>query len=256
MKRVLAALLALSMGDHCLAQSDGGVVTGKNRVQAYVGVMEIDDETGELQNENGESAAGGPAAGDPAAGGPVDIDFASLLAMGMEVETPWRSKNRGIELGVNAGGGFSWKGDDTEFAGRVDDGGGTVAFKIDNEMLIVEGHIGGYLRAHMGESADFYLAAGPAIIYAEHDVDDDGMDNGEAPDPLLTDSGTVILGDDSSSDIILGFYARAGIEFDLGAGKQWGLGVRYLGGELDFNDTVGEFDLKGVQVLLTYSAWF
>jgi hypothetical protein len=239
--RVLAALLALSMGNHSLAQSDGGVVTGQDRVQAYVGVMEIDDETGELQNDTGE---------------PVDIDFANLLALGMEVESPWRSKDKGIELGVNAGGGFSWKGDDTEFAGRVDEGGGTAVFKIDNEMLIVEGHIGGYLRAHMGETADFYLAAGPAIIYAEHDVDDDEVDDDPTPDPLITGNGTIILGDDSSSDIILGFYARAGIEFDLGAGKQWGLGVRYLGGELDFNDTVGEFDLKGVQVLLTYSAWF
>lgn len=241
MKRCLGALLALMVTQAAQAQSDGALLTGEDRVQAFIGVMEIDDQTGELQNETGE---------------PVEIDFANLFAIGIEVETPLRSRDSGLELGINAGGGISWKGSDTEFAGRVDDGGGTVAFRIDNEMLILEGHIGGYLRAHLGKSADFYLGAGPAIIFAEHDVDDDETDEEATPDSLQTGNATIILGDDSASDIIVGYYARAGIEFDLGAGKQWGLGVRYLGGELDFNDTVGEFDLEGVQILLTYSAWF
>jgi hypothetical protein len=243
MNRYLSALLVLSITQTAHAQSDGAIVSGKDRVQAYIGVMEIDDQTGELQNEMG----------DPATGEPVDIDFANLIAIGIEAETPLRSRDSGLELGVNAGVGISWRGSDTEFAGKVDEGGGTVAFRIDNEMLILEGHIGGYLRAHLGKSADFYLGAGPAIIFAEHDVDDDDTDAENLPE---TGGSTIVLGDDSSSDIILGYYARAGIEFDLGAGKQWGLGVRYLGGELDFNDTVGEFDLEGVQVLLTYSAWF
>jgi hypothetical protein len=245
-KRNLIALLAITALHNAQAQSEGAVVTGKDRVQAFIGVMEIDDQTGELQNDSGASAAGEP----------VEIDFANLFAIGIEAETPLRSKDRGLELGINAGGGISWKGSDTEFAGRVDEGGGTVAFRIDNEMLILEAHIGGYLRAHLGKKADLYFGAGPAIIFAEHDVDDDETDEGETPEPVQTGNGTVILGDDSASDIIIGYYARAGIEFDTGRGGQWGVGVRYLGGELDFNDTVGEFDLEGVQILLTYSAWF
>ena len=237
---VVAALLLLALPT-VQAQSNGSVVTADDRVQAFIGVMEIDDETGELQNENGE---------------PVEIDFANLFAIGIEAETPLHSKDTGLEFGINAGGGINWKGSDTEFAGRVDEGGGTVAFRIDNEMLILEGHIGGYVRAHLGKTADIYFGAGPALIFAQHDVDDDETDEEEDSPDLQTDNGTVILGDDSSSDIIIGYYARAGIEFDLGGGAQWGVGVRYLGGELDFNDTVGEFDLSGVQVLLTYSAWF
>jgi hypothetical protein len=237
-KKCLLALLALLTAPIVQAQSDGSVVSGKDRVQAYIGVMELEDQTGELQSEAGE---------------PVDMDFANLFAIGIEVETPLRGSGSGLELGVNAGGGISWKGSDTEFAGKVDDGGGTVAFRIDNEMLILEGHIGGYLRAHLGKSADFYLGAGPAIIFAEHDVDDDDIEDAETSQ---TGTATIILGDDSASDVIIGYYARAGIEFDLGSGRQWGLGLRYLGGELDFNDTVGKFDLEGLQVLLTYSAWF
>jgi opacity protein-like surface antigen len=235
--------MALILTQYAHAQSKAAVVTGKNRVQAYIGVMEIDDQTGSLQTDSRE----------PPANDPVEIDFANLFAIGIEVETPLRNRDSGLELGVNAGGGISWRGSDTEFTGKVDEGGGTVAFRIDNEMLVLEGHIGGYLRAHLGKSADVYLGAGPAIIFAEHDVDDDEID---ADELSQTGSGTIIIGDDSASDVIIGFYARAGIEFNLDAGGQWGLGVRYLGGELDFDDTVGEFDLEGVQVLLTYSAWF
>jgi hypothetical protein len=216
-----------------------GVITGEDRAQVYIGVTMLEDQTGELQNETGED---------------VEIDFPNLLALGFEIETPFRNKDQGLEYGINAGIGVSWKGDDTEFAGKVDDEGGTAFFRIDNEMLLVEGHIGPYLRGHLGPSVDFYLGAGPALIYASHDVDDDNDD--EVATPVISSNGTVILTDDSSSDFIIGYYARAGFEYDLGSGKQWGIGVRYLGGELDFNDTVGEFDLEGVQVLLTYSAWF
>ncbi len=233
---VLVGLCTLLLSVNVVA---AGVVTGDDRAQVYIGVTMLDEQTGELQNDTGE---------------PVDIDFSDLLAIGFEIETPYRNKDSGLEYGINAGFGVSWKGDDTKFAGKVDSEGGTVVFRIDNEMLLVEAHIGPYLRGHLGTSTDFYLGAGPALIYGEHNVDDDDVAEVE-PAPVVQ-NGTIILTDDSSSDIIIGYYARAGIEFDLGAGKQWGLGVRYLGGEMDFDDTVGEFDLKGLQILLTYSAWF
>ena len=246
MRQFLVALLLLTVLESARGQSDIPAVSGKDRVQAFIGVMEIEDQTGELRDGSGDSTTGEP----------VDIDFANLFAIGIEVETPLRSKDGGLELGINAGGGISWKGSDTKFAGAVDEGGGRVAFRIDNEMLILEGHIGGYLRAHLGKSADFYLGAGPAIIFAEHDVDDEDTDEENSLQPIQSGNATIILGDDSASDVIIGYYARAGIEFDIGAGRQWGLGVRYLGGELDFDDTVGKFDLEGLQILLTYSAWF
>jgi len=231
---LIAAMLAAPVAT---AQA---VVQGDDRIQVYVGAMLLDDQSGELQNESGE---------------PVDIDFSDLFAVGFEVETPYRSKDTGMELGVNAGIGVSWKGSDTKFAGKVDDEGGVAVFRLDNEMLIVEAHIGPYMRAHLGKKVDFYLGAGPAAIYVEHDGDEDDDDE-STPDPVFGSDGTIVLEDDSSTDLLIGFYARTGIEYDLGAGKQWGLGVRYLGGEVDFDDTVGQFDLKGLQVLLTYSAWF
>lgn len=239
--RLGIALCALLLSHFAGAE---GVISGDDRAQVYIGVTLLEDQTGEVQGD----------AGTPAAGENVDIDFPNMLALGFEIETPWRNKDQGLEYGINFGVGVSWKGDDTEFAGKVDDEGGTAFFRIDNEMLLVEAHIGPYLRGHLGSNVDFYLGAGPAIIYGSHDVDDDEVEEGE-PAPVLS-NGTVILTDDSSSDTIVGYYVRTGFEFDLGSGKQWGLGVRYLGGEMDFDDTVGEFDLEGLQVLLTYSAWF
>ncbi len=229
-----ALLLALSTPAHAAGEK---VILADDRVQVFIGVMALNDETGKLQNDSGE---------------PVDIDFSNLPTLGLEVETPYGSRDSGLEYGVNAGGGFSWKGDGTNFRGKVDSSGSTVHFNIDNSLTIAELHIGGYIRAHLGKSTDFYLGAGPAVIFGSHDVEDEETEEV----PITTSNGTVILTSKDSSDFTLGYYGRAGVEFDLGSGKQWGFGVRYLGGKLDFDDTVGKFDIKGVQVLVTYSAWY
>jgi hypothetical protein len=235
MIRLVPTLLLLVAGlTHAAGER---VVPEDDRVQVFIGTMDLNDQTGELQNDTGE---------------PVDIDFSNLPTIGIEVETPYGGQDSGLEYGVNAGGGVSWKGSNTKFAGKVDNGEGSVFFRIDNSLTIVEAHIGGYLRGHLGKTMDVYLGAGPAVIFGSHDVEDEE----EEAVPISTANGTVILNSKDSSDVIIGYYARAGFEFDLGSGKQWGLGVRYLGGEMDFQDTVGKFDLEGLQVLLTYSAWY
>jgi opacity protein-like surface antigen len=208
-----------------------------DRVQVFLGITDLNDQTGELQNDEGD---------------PVDIDFTNLPTIGLEVETPYGNRDSGLEYGINAGGGISWKGDDTQFAGTAGGSGARVVFKIDNSFTLLELHIGGYLRAHLGKYVDVYVGGGPAVIFGSHDVQDDEI---EEVEPVTAD-GTIILNSKDASDIILGYYARTGIEFDTGDNSQWGLGIRYLGGEMEFDDTVGEFDIDGVQILLTYSAWF
>lgn len=240
--KAMAALLAFAYNSGVMAQN----VLPEHRVQAVVGIMEMEDQTGEVQND-----------ALPLEERPVDLDFANLFTLGLEVETPYSERDAGLEWGVNAGGSLSWKGSDTEFRGIINEGGATVRYRVDNEMFVVEGHIGGYLRGHLGSHVDFYVGAGPAIIWANHDVDEDELEEGQQIEDLLTtDGGTVVLTSDGDSDIIMGYYGRAGIEFGMSKNSQWGLGVRYLGGELEFNDTVGKFDLEGLQILITYSAWY
>ena len=214
-----------------------------DRVQVFLGVMEIDDEQGELQSGDGEE---------------VEINFDSLPTIGLEVETPLNEREAALEYGINAGGGISWKGDGTSMRGTVGGQGANVVFKLDNSFLLAEFHMGGYLRAHLGEKVDVYLGAGPALIYGSHDVDDMEDVDGNTLDnqPIALEDGTVVFKKDNSSDFILGYYGRIGIEFDVGGSSQMGVGVRYLGGEMDFNDTIGKIDINGVQFLFTYSAWY
>jgi opacity protein-like surface antigen len=226
-------LVAVFAAPITLAQRLGN----EDRVQVFLGVTELNDEVGQLQNGSAE---------------PVDINFSSLPTIGLEVETPFSDWDQGLEYGVNAGGGFSWKGDDTSFAGRLGGEESRVVFRIDNAFTLAELHIGGYLRAHLGASVDLYAGAGPALVFGHHSVEDEEIEDGE---PVIQD-GTVIIGNNSASDIVLGFYGRAGLEFDLGGGKHMGLGVRYLGADMKFDDTVGKVDIEAVQFLLTYSAWY
>lgn len=237
----LLFLLILSPG----ALAEWKMLEKPDRVQVFLGVMEIDDDTGELQNETGE---------------PVDVDFDDNLAtIGIEVETPWgKNREEGFEYGINAGGGISWSGDGTEFRGTVDRDGAQGVFLIDNSFALFEFHFGGYIRTHLGKFADIYIGGGPAIVFGTHDVEDTEDEDGNPIEgsSITLEDGTVILLEDSDNDIVFGFYGRAGIEFDVGQNSQMGIGIRYLGADMEFSDTVGDLELGGVQYLLTYSAWF
>ena len=93
----------------------------EDRVQVFLGVMDLEDQTGEIQAGPGE---------------PVEIDFSRLPTIGLEVETPYGAADTGLEYGINVGGGISWKGDDTSFAGSVGGSGSIVVFRIDNSFML------------------------------------------------------------------------------------------------------------------------
>jgi opacity protein-like surface antigen len=243
MKALFSGLIVLGLAQAAAAAPP--LVDRPDRVQIFLGVMDIDDDVGELQNDQGE---------------PVDVDFDNLPTIGIEVETPMGShRDEGLEYGINAGGGLSWSGDGTSFRGTSGGNGANIRFRIDNSFLLAEFHLGGFLRGHLGKWADVYVGAGPAILFGSHDVEDeDGEeeDLGSGTEPVMLADGTIILGDDSDSDFAIGYYARAGIEFNVGGNSQMGVGVRYLGAEMEFDDTIGKVDVDGLQILFTYSAWF
>lgn len=59
--------------------------------------------------------------------------------------------------------------------------------------------------------------------------------------------------DSNSDDVNVGYYARAGIDFEIEPNQHLGLGVRYMSTELDFDETTGNLDIKGPQYVLTLS---
>ena len=232
--------LALFVSVHAAWADEGqgtvGLQSEPALIQVFLGVLKLDDDTGEW---------------DEISDGNVDVDFSSLPSGGIEAEFPFYQGF--VHWGLNPGGSIAWKSDDTNFSGRVDgETGGTVRVDIDNSLFIGELHLGGYVRGRLTDRITTYAAAGPMVIYGYHEVEDESL---EDADGTVVEDG-VDLSETDSSDINLGFYGRAGVDFEIRDKQHLGFGIRYMSGELDFNKTVGELDVEGPQYVFTYSARF
>ena len=205
-------------------------------IQVFLGVLELDDDTGEWDEISDDN---------------VDVDFSSLPSGGIEVEYPFYKGF--VHWGLNPGGSVAWKSDDTNFSGRVDgETGGTIRVDIDNSLFLAELHLGGYIRGRLSDRITTYAAAGPMVMYGYHEVEDENLEDAEGSEV----SDDIDLSETDSSDINLGFYGRAGVDFEIRQDQHLGFGIRYMSSELDFDKTVGELDVEGPQYVFTYSARF
>jgi opacity protein-like surface antigen len=219
------------------AQADGVDEKQKPFIQVFLGVLELDDQSGQWENISDDN---------------VDVNFSSLPSGGIEAEYAF-FKNW-VHMGLNSGGSIAWKNDDTNFAGGLtNENGGTLLVELDNSLFLFELHLGGYVRGRLSERITTYAAAGPMVMYGEHEVEDENVE--ELP-VGSTVNGTVELDNSDSNDINIGYYARAGVDFEIQDNQHMGVGVRYMSTELDFDKTVGKIDIEGPQYVLTYTATF
>ena len=227
-----AALLFTLKGAHLSAEE----VT-QPLLQVFLGVLELDNQKGQWDEISDDY---------------VDVDFSSLPSCGIETEYTF---GRGwVHWGINPGGSIAWKNDDTNISGGLsNENGGTLRVDLDNSMLLAELHLGGYLRGRLSDRITTYAAAGPMLMYGDHEVEDENVE--ETPGGG-TGQGTVAISNTDSNDINIGYYARAGIDFQTGDNQHLGVGVRYMSTELDFDKTVGKIDIKGPQYVLTFSHQF
>ncbi|MDG2045761.1 MAG: outer membrane beta-barrel protein [Halioglobus sp.] len=203
-------------------------------VQISFGILELDSQTA---SKDGESQ------------GALDIDFSTLPSGGLEAE--YAFAKGWVHWGLNPGANVSWKTDDTRLSGRLIDGSGsTVVLEADSSLFLAEIHLGGYVRGRLDDRITTYAAAGPMVMYGSHDLNNESSTY--AP-PQITPSGTVVFEETDSSDINIGYYLRAGIDFRIQQNQYIGFGVRYMSTELDFNKTVGKLDIKGPLYLLTFT---
>ena len=114
-------------------------------------------------------------------------------------------------------------------------------------------HLGGYVRGRLAERVTTYAAAGPLVMYGRHEVEDERAEQLPAGDTV---DDVPDLKDSDSDDVNIGYYARAGVDFEIGEGQHIGLGLRYMSTELDFDKTVGKIDIEGPQYVFTYTARF
>lgn len=232
-KRLAPALLPLCLITPAALAADAVPEEEGPMFQAFLGVLELDDATGEW---------------DDISDGDVDVDFSSLPSGGVEGEYVYYKG--WVHLGLNPGGSIAWKNDDTRFSGGfTEDTGGVLRVDVDNSLFLFELHLGGFVRGRITERITAYAAGGPMVMYGSHEVDDDEAE----VSPLPSSNGTVIITEEDSNDINLGYYARAGIDFEINDKQHLGLGFRYMSTELDFDDTIGKIDIEGPQYVLTFT---
>lgn len=243
MKHVLPALgasmlFALQAQPVISAEPDAAAVDkAPPLIQVFLGVLELDDQTGKWQDISDDN---------------VDVDFSSLPSGGIEAE--YSFYQGWVHWGLNPGGSIAWKSDDTNFSGGFNGNNGTtIIVDIDNSLFLFELHLGGYVRGRLTDRITTYAAAGPMVMFGEHEVEDESVE--EIPSGSATDN-QLDLQDNDSNDINLGFYGRAGIDFEIQDNQHMGFGVRYMSTELDFDKTIGKVDIEGPQYVLTYTARF
>ncbi len=226
MRRV-AIMTLLGLG---LCSAPAGAEEYDQLVQSFIGALKLDDQRGDLLDDRGD---------------PVDIDFPTLPSLGLEGE--YRYGGQYINWGLNPGGSIAWKSGGTRISGGF--GGNTgavIRVEIDNSLFLGELHLGGYVRARLGQAVTAYAAAGPLLMYGRMKVEDE-------PDKAEIDSGDRELETSSVSDFGVGYYGRIGIDLAISGEQSVGIGLRYMKSELDLDKSVGKIDLEGPQVILSYT---
>ena len=223
-----AALAVLLLSTTAPSLADTAAIDKPADFQAFIGVLDLDDQRGRWEEISD---------------GDVEVDFSNLITAGLEAEYVFYEG--WVHAGLNPGGSLAFKSDDTRFSGGfTNETGGFLRAELDNTVFLGELHLGAYVRGRLHERITAYAAAGPMVLYGYHEVDDEFFEGGD---------GSLDLSDNNSSDFNIGFYSRAGIDFEFRKDQHFGLGVRYLNSELDFDQTIGNIDIEGPQYVLTFT---
>lgn len=231
MKSVRQALplCLLTLSIHCVAADKSSPM-----IQVFLGSLQLDDQQADWEDIDD---------------GSIEVEFPSSLPGG-GIEAEYRYGGDALSWGINSGGSISWKNSGTRVSGGFSgDTGGVIRIELDNSLFLGELHLGGFLRGRLGRVVSVYAAAGPMIMYGTHEVEDE-----EVVAPQTSDGGQIVITSSDESDFSIGFYGRAGIDFQVKQEQYLGLGLRYMAAEMDFSSTLGKLDLQGPQVILSYTA--
>lgn len=204
----------------------------KVHYQLFLGALKLND-----QNINWQEFSDGAG----------EVDFTTLPVAG--IETEYTFHQGWIHWGINSGGSLAWKNNDTTFSGSRTRGGVIQNSTLDSSMMLAELHLGGYVRGRIKPRITTYAAAGPMLLYGRHETDDQMVFDEQGNQ--IED--TQVIASRDSSALNLGYYARAGIDFEVRKNQHLGVGLRYMAGELDFDNTAGNIDIEGPQFVFTFS---
>jgi hypothetical protein len=145
-----------------------------------------------------------------------------------------------VNLGLEGGVLFGWRSDTVTAYGA----NGTVRLHIDSDLYLFDLFVGPYVSTTVGKHLRIYAAAGPLWMFGQYEQDSDEQVN----------STQTVKVSDTSTTSGGGLYARTGIEYIFNDGSMIGVCVRGFNSRLNFEDVSGDTDVKGVQILFSFSA--
>jgi hypothetical protein len=135
-----------------------------------------------------------------------------------------------LDFGVEGLLSFAGRGDLEAFASS----GGVAVAAFDVDLLVFEGYGGPFVSWFIGDSLRFHAAGGPLILWAGYDQSDDDIE-------------------EDADGAGGGLYARAGLEFLMPSGNLIGFGAKWSEASLDLSDELGDLELGGIEMYVTYA---
>ncbi len=215
--------LCLSLG---LAASLVGVANARESypvdVQALIGVARWSGQSTTLDSTGGTVSSS-------ASDAPV-IGIAGQMPLAGELNA----------FGFEAGATLSWWSQRTSWYAS----GGQATVNLDVSMRMTDIFAGLYVSTEAFKKIRIYGGAGPAFVMGWND---------DSPSYVTGPDGEIIPMSTSSYDSSLGYYGRAGLEFQMNDGAYFGVGFRALDASLDYGGALGKMDVTGYQGLITYT---
>ena len=168
--------------------------------QVFLGVLELDDQTGKWDEISNDE---------------VDVDFSSLPSGGMEGEYVYYQG--WVHVGLNPGGSFAWKDDDTNFSGGYHQRNRRRTARRSRQFPATGRASPGRLCPRSTERPDHQLRGGRPygdVRLRTSATMTSNLARLGGPSDMKTDS----------SDVNVGYYARAGIDFEIGNKQHLGSG--------------------------------
>jgi hypothetical protein len=167
------------------------------------------------------SVSGGAVDGDAG-----DLDQLPVIGGGMQ----WKLGGDLVDLGLESMLSFSGRADVTAFAA----GGSGAAIAIDVDLSVFEIFGGPFASVFISNKLRVYGAGGPLLQWVDYQQSGSSLD---------------AEGDGFGS----GWYARAGVELALPAYNFIGIGVRWSDTRVDLGPGLGDLEIDGLQVFVTFS---
>lgn len=232
-RRVALAILATMLTIAARGKQNTYDVWEENyNVQALLGAIKFDDLEFDLEDGQNEKA-----------------DISTLPQIG----GAWCTRPKGdrFQYGLETTFLFGFRTKDVEYI-QISSG---LRARVSISYWMIDFSGGGYVSLFLdkGKKVRIYGAAGPLLIFADYDEDNELRDDLD-PDPGndLDDD----RNDNGESAFGYGVYGRAGLEFRVYEYGMLGMGVRTLYADLDFSAVGGTTDVRGIAGFVTFTAGF